>query len=714
MSQKKQKQAAYQKTLITPAVLQKALLDARSTLDDQAIFLSAAYQKQLNSLGAYLVGRTGRKDIRIQAQVIWDTSPLAVTAYTDNTKVVINAAYPNIQKLPRRSDRNYCVMGMANHEFAHCIFTDFTLLKEQWKAFMAGKIYPIHYRTTPQNEAGIKALQAALDKGKASRRSIASLYKSLDNTLEDAYIERSIVLLHPGDTKKSLRILNQAFFGDDFMEHFKENPEDVKMKWTVFSNALLTLLKMGSVNIDPAFSPEMADIHARISKLAPRVNREVENSNALARKQLALDIITENWDLIEEQMEKEAESLTDEELSSLLDQIISSILAGIGSDHQKHSDNNAGRPIKVFTELPSADNESAGESEESGNAGSDMEGDGDSESKSSVIQISPQTSEGEDGTFGKLLNSIENQLAHGTAQEKVENQLKETLQQNANESSTEDEYSIEIQRSPSIPESGIARYEYIWPKISPISKTLKKELLKILRDRRQGTKQTGLIYGRRLDTRSLYRTDEKYFTKNRLPNDRPQVATALLIDQSGSMERTATDRSGLGLFTNKIQAASNAALLLYDFCVDLGFPIMVAGHTTGFEKSVTMEVMSPFQKVDKDDQYRICAARALGGNRDGTALNYMLSELKQRPEELKLLFIVSDGLPSDYNSESEGVQHLKAVMEDARKSGVMVFAAALDEDIPHLREIYGENMFEITDLARMPRTLLNVMKRFIK
>ena len=44
----------------------------------------------------------------------------------------------------------------------------------------------------------------------------------------------------------------------------------------------------------------------------------------------------------------------------------------------------------------------------------------------------------------------------------------------------------------------------------------------------------------------------------------------------------------------------------------------------------------------------------------------------------------------------------------------MVFAAALDEDIPHLREIYGENMFEITDLARMPRTLLNVMKRFIK
>ena len=53
-------------------------------------------------------------------------------------------------------------------------------------------------------------------------------------------------------------------------------------------------------------------------------------------------------------------------------------------------------------------------------------------------------------------------------------------------------------------------------------------------------------------------------------------------------------------------------------------------------------------------------------------------------------------------------------MEDAKKSGVLVFAAALDEDIPQLREIYGENLFEVSDLARMPKTLLNTMKRFIK
>ena len=180
------------------------------------------------------------------------------------------------------------------------------------------------------------------------------------------------------------------------------------------------------------------------------------------------------------------------------------------------------------------------------------------------------------------------------------------------------------------------------------------------------------------------------------------------------MSCSARDSSGQQLFRNKIQAASNAAVLLYDFCVELGFPIMVAGHTTSGIHKVQLEVMSAFQKVDKTDRFRICGATASGGNRDGTALNYMLSELKKRPEDIKLLFIVSDGLPSDYSSREEGINHLKSVMEDARKSGVLVFAAALDEDIPQLREIYGDTMFEITDLARMPKTLLTVMKKFVR
>lgn len=60
------------------------------------------------------------------------------------------------------------------------------------------------------------------------------------------------------------------------------------------------------------------------------------------------------------------------------------------------------------------------------------------------------------------------------------------------------------------------------------------------------------------------------------------------------------------------------------------------------------------------------------------------------------------------------MQHLQEVLADAQRSGVLTFAAALEEDIPQLKHIYGERLFEMTDLARMPRTLLNVLRRYIK
>ena len=765
MSQKSRISKDYQKTIITPATIQRAIYDAKLQLTDQDIFLSAAYHRQLQVMGAYLTGRTGRKDIRLDARVIWEEGPDPVTAFTNNTSVVINAAHPKIQALPHRSDRNYCVIGLANHEFAHCLFTDFSLVKEQWETYTKGEIFPHKYQITPQNEHGLQELQKLLDKGPGARHGFANLYNWMDNTIEDAYIERSIAKLHPGDTKKSIRILNQSLFNQSIAELVEENPELLEMPWTLYSNAVLYLLMIGKVDIDPSANEVLQDIHDRLVRIVPRLLREVENSNVMARKELVLDLITENWDLLEKQFQfdemqegrqdqpapgegspaQEAnggpssgganqqqnvlDGLSDEEISEILAEILENALQELSQPDPNRQDPNGGRPIKVFEEKPAPSESSAqadGNGAESGmGAGASTddesglaEGSPDSESGSgnSTIQLpdGESFSTGADGSFDLSLSNIEKELAQDGANNAVEQQLRNTLQQNANESAVGDDYQIVICRDPQYPSRGEKRYAEVWPKISPISKSLKKELLKILRDRRTGIKQTGLIYGRRVDTRSLYRSDERYFYKNRTPNDRPQVATALLIDQSGSMASTAGDNSGQQLFRNKIQAASNAAVLLYDFCVELGFPIMVAGHTTCGWNKVKLDVMAAFQKVDKTDRFRICGATDSGGNRDGTALNYMLSELKKRPEDIKLLFIVSDGLPSDYSSREEGINHLKSVMEDARKSGVLVFAAALDEDIPQLRDIYGDTMFEITDLARMPKTLLTVMKKFVR
>lgn len=795
--------------IITDADIRRAIVEAHSGLTDKQVFTSSAYQRKMNAFARFITGRTGRNgsDIAVAARVEWNDRNKEMTAYTDGVVAVINAACEPIHEMYKyRIDRHYAIMGLAVHEFAHCLFTDFSLLETQYKAFMDGRMYPIEPITTPENEAGITGLKELLAKGKGTRMAIFNIFKKLDNTIEDTYIEKSLALLFPGDAKRAIRFLNNALFSDDFMEGVNELYGTGKYvsKWALFTNAMLVMLMVKKVNLDTAFNADIADIAERLNKLLPRLQKETENASHIARKQLCLDIMLENWDLIEEDIKHgmsmddaleltlDLSSLTAEEAAAILAGIFGQMNDNVGADHDREKDPNRGAPLRVFIELPpdvelpemnsseggDADVEvviSGGKQKEpkeeteqevsgstsgnssddkgekkdgqgfetgdSGNQSGNAKGGEDSSpdkkpGASSAISNDPASAgntgetvtiefgedESEDtsgagNTLSRDISDVEDNLSQEAANRAVETKLQEILQNNANASkATSDHWNIRVVRANETAE-GARRYESIWPKLRNISKALKKELLKILTERRTGSRQTGLPFGRRMDTRSLSRQDEKFFVKNKSPDDSPQVAAVLLIDASGSMACPAYDSSNQGLFSTKIQAASNAALVLYDFCVELGFPVMVCSHTTGNGNTVIINSMAAFQKADKHnmgDRYRIAGAKACSGNRDGTALNYALSELKIRPEEIKLLFIISDGLPTDYGAGENGVQHLQEVIEDARRSGVFVFAAALDEDIPAIKHIYGDGMFEMTDLAKMPKTLLSVMRRFLK
>ena len=75
-----------------------------------------------------------------------------------------------------------------------------------------------------------------------------------------------------------------------------------------------------------------------------------------------------------------------------------------------------------------------------------------------------------------------------------------------------------------------------------------------------------LLIGRRLLTRTLYHDDGRYFYKNRLPQELPELAVALLVDESGSMS-----------CADRITKARAASIIVYDFCQCLGDPDPGAG-----------------------------------------------------------------------------------------------------------------------------------------
>ena len=240
-----------------------------------------------------------------------------------------------------------------------------------------------------------------------------------------------------------------------------------------------------------------------------------------------------------------------------------------------------------------------------------------------------------------------------------------------------------------------------------ISKQLQRSVSQQLKDKRKGGKQTGLLMGRRLDAHALPRNDGRVFYKTALPNEAPELVIALLLDESGSM--SCGDRATYARAT---------AIILYDFCRSLGIPVMVYGHSTDYGKgshSIDLYSYAEFDDIDGEDKYRLMDISARGSNRDGAALRYVAEQLSKRPEEIRMLILVSDGQPSDIGYGGTAAEEdLRGVKLEYAKKGVLFVAAAIGDDKENIERIYGDAFLDITDLNKLPVALTGVVKRHIR
>lgn len=267
---------------------------------------------------------------------------------------------------------------------------------------------------------------------------------------------------------------------------------------------------------------------------------------------------------------------------------------------------------------------------------------------------------------------------------------------------------VRVNRINEVDEKLIEYYNQVAEPLLKISKQLKGSLVRQLKENRRGGKQTGLIMGRRLDAHSLHRNDGKVFYKNALPNEIPEISISVLLDESGSM--SSCQRSTY---------ARAAAIILHDFCESLNIPIMVYGHSTGYAENYTevVELFSyaEFEGFDNNDKYRLMDISSRGNNRDGAALRFVAEQLSKRPEEIKILFLVSDGQPAAsgyYGTAAE--EDLRGIKHEYGRKGVLLIAAAIGDDKESIERIYGDSFMDITDLEQLPAKLTSVIKRHIR
>ena len=301
-------------------------------------------------------------------------------------------------------------------------------------------------------------------------------------------------------------------------------------------------------------------------------------------------------------------------------------------------------------------------------------------------------------------------MAEKAACEQLENERIRELNdvaQNISYGNVHEGVSVRVNRIASVDEELVDQYNYISGPLVTISRQLQKSLIKQLKENRRGGKHTGLMMGRRLDAHALCRNDGKVFYKNNLPNEIPELAVGLLLDESGSM-----------CSCDRCTYARAAAIILYDFCQSLDIPVTVYGHSTdyrGHGESVELFSYAEFDSFDQDDKYRMMDISARGSNRDGAALRFVAEKLSKRPEAVKLLILVSDGQPAAdgyYGTAAE--EDLRGVKQEYQRKDILFIAAAIGNDKQNIERIYGDSFLDISDLTQLPTKLTNVVKRHIR
>lgn len=704
----------------------------RGKITDQEFFTSRLLACHFEDMAAAQTKRYGASR-RVRVRLLWQPGNPEL-AYTDNLYITINAGNPAITEFPTLEERYQMVCGLFAHELGHCLYTDFLTQQTYRNNLSACRWYPDKPKLARVQD--VKNEGEFWEYAQENPQNLALLGRvahEISNVLEDAAMENRVLERFPGT-------LGQAL---DFVRawQWREMPTVTLLKereaqgTPVFYSLLQLFLSYGKFGELKYGEEPLNEEHIQtVFELLPLLDDDLRAASGKARWNTVNCILIRCWENVREYLEALKRRYEEKKASggtgsvfSQLEEELSTLVGGstrgegstapVSEESEEPSLPQPGKREKTRVLALSTEGESLGVGA-GGSAGKQeispeetgrmplVETDQVSEPLGGGIEVNrdyhPELSNTVEAEMERLLDT----MAEKTVCQELEQDRLRELNQEAQSISYGDIHkgvAIRVNRMTEVPPEMVTQYNAIAGPLLAISKQLQKSLLRQLRDRQRGGKQTGLLMGRRLDAHALFRSDGKVFTKNALPSQPPEMAVGLLLDESGSM--ASCDRATY---------ARASAIILYDFCQALHVPVMVYGHSTG-SKGVELYSYSEFDAIDREDKYRLVDISARESNRDGAALRFVAERLSHRPEELKLLILVSDGQPADtgyYGTAAE--EDLRGIQQEYRRKGILFVAAAIGDDKENIERIYGDSFLDITDLHQLPVKLTQVVKRFLR
>lgn len=701
--------------------VRKRIMDEKSKITDEKFFTSKEYRGYLADITEAATKRYRRP---IHVTVFADPEDSTV-AYTDYNGIVINACNHITWSMPTRKLRSMSIEGFNAHENSHNLFTDNRIAHAYFNSLEHGKFYP----KKPTRLKGDQKLNAqgiidALmdDTDPIPKTVILRTAKALSNILEDGYVDARYSYEFPGNPARGIALNNVRFAETvpdiDTMIDKQFYPHNIVL------NLLLQYVRAREVNNLTGYTGEYMD---RFLAALPLVDACIYDEDGRARFDAVNRIMIDLWPL----MQRCFDDLRDKQQNDASSSSGSGNSTTPGTGEDSDSDDGMGAVQDALeSQLPqiapnftmksgpvpfngafAPDEEQAQElleqvskalSEETARIAAHRTETIISNGDGSIVQDSEYEGAGYEFSATDIERVLE-EIATGKVNESLEEELSEELQSEATSiqyGNAHRNINITVHRMSHVNQNLIDSYTAVAPQLLMLSKRLQRSVSAILRDKRQGGKQTGLYVGKHLDQHAFHRNDGRVFCNKRLPTEPINMSVALLVDESGSM-----------CGCDRITKARATAIVVQDFCEKLGIPIMIVGHTASCAH-VELFSYADFKSVDKKDRYRLMDMSARYCNRDGAALRYVAEKLSKQNSDVKMLFIICDGQPNDDGYTGTAAEaDLRGIKLEYSRKGVQIFAAAIGDDRANIERIYGAGYLDITDLNQLPIMLTQLIAR---
>ncbi|MCM1305270.1 MAG: nitric oxide reductase activation protein NorD [Butyrivibrio sp.] len=679
--------------------IRKRIADEKSRLTDEQLFASPQFAAYLTDIAE---GTTGRYRRKSSVKTYWDALPHAEIAHTDNRVITVNAGNFLTGSFPTRSLKADSLLGIVGHECGHILFTDFTMLETYHQALSGGRFYPQEPEgLSAKQERSLREIGKLLEeKDEAVTAALSNIAHSLVNMMEDVYIEGRMCDAFPGSLKTGI-LLNNLRFAEE-MDSVTEEIEHQHHEVFIVANLLIQYAKTGDINNLGGYKGPYLDT---VYECIPYIDDAAYDDDARVRFDAANKMLLLLWPYMESyirQMREDIKNHTNKAETELGEQLAGGAPLPGGS----------GKPVsgKTGKHDPGSDEDDRTQLQqvleyEDGRIGLEKTDEIGEDGDGGTSRTSDYAGSGYVSQAAEDMERIMTQLAEDAAYASYEQELSEELQAESDKiryGNAHRGVHVNVNRMGYVDPVYMAAYQKVAPPLLLISKRLQKQVSQILKDYREGGKLDNLPMGKRINVRNAVRNDGRLFYKLKLPNDRTDIAVAILNDESGSMSSC-----------NRITYARSASIILHDFCKGLDIPVAIYGHTE-FD-DVELYAYAEFDSIDNKDQYRLMDMSARSGNRDGAALRYVAERLMTRPEAIKLLIVISDGQPAAdnyYGTEAEA--DLRGIKKEYSSRGIQMFAAAIGSDKPNIQRIYGDGFLDITNLEKLPVNLGRLIIQKVK